>query len=1732
MLNNEEKSSLLYKHYLGVGESRITRDFFEESLKSNQRIQPDSLWTYGDLIPGENATKESLDLIRNLKDGEIYRVEIKESKFVDVVKYHENVQLTKIDDGTDNSFLIKVDDKIVKNIIPFNFFEDYYIYNLTTADGTKIYFGAGDWIVDTYAGVLTFYGQLPEGVDHNNPPRLSFYEYMGGNGFKIDAPGLDAIVLPVNNLRINKDDCSLSGDLLRKAINDSADALVEDFSTLYGYDGSDNGPGIGVSYERLVPVVYSSTKNNVFAFDESDESGVYAIISTNKTSYENVVFISQKAPDTFNLIKTDDGYSIDDGLSYKIEENGFCKVVSKDESFWIIVKHSPDFVNEIITVERDIPSLVLMYWDEKRSDYFPWSADEDIEFNTGIPIVCYANTIPPSAQLNQVSLQSFNDTISPDYYGPRTATVVVASENTIDNKSADYIVKDDENYDLPSILEKIATDKGRNFKGKILLRAGVYKCYKDLDLSILNSCIIEGESASTDTSNEVFIDGKIISSSHCISVLRNLEVGEIYIEKGNTIIENVSVAHDSESGFVYGDITVKCESAKIINCRANTLNAIRSKDEYYGFITVDECNFYTSLNSSVVINSKNVIVRNSLINNLTVEDDCSSVFFTGNTVRKIEKKPQHIFIEPNNYVTQIGEGVNEHEFPSDMTFPLYHQKYSRMFTKFGHDFPVKYNTDSNELDLVLDHERVKVEDGEITTIIEPSFIDIHKETLDKIKRHSNAEMSVPSPETEGLPKDENGVNQITNLEHALIDIYASKADLRHGKVPIEQLPDSVAYGGLLYVGNWSFEEHNGNYPTFEDVVKLGIMDRLSRDENVNEMQPGWFFIVEKSIADTVKVENINNLVYESNNEIKVIFTSNDKTFQMIFDKSKGSMDSISLYWSDDNYATKIASYSNVNFNPNGISFGTLYRTEQLLDVPDIDTINGMLPWGNDNEFTFSWAGDDVQLNGVTVEVIGLKLYENDNPTKEQVAVDGVIYTAGDWLIYTGYEATNSILDQFENQAGIVTFNCKSDVLDRQLSTNVEFVLFRNEVCVSDYLMTVDTDDNHYMETCSVILDILDFNKDTRRFKLKFNRIKDVIENHTVVGYYPDSNQLQFPLQEGVIYQYSIEDYENGQFNIINESTSKSRIFTSDVLSNPNNWEKIDRSYDDPVYSQLPSHTVSRTDVNRPWKWTEGGKGAEDLSSKTIAEALEILNNSIKKLEPKRSLNISKLNIKLTDEDSILGYKEFIDSSNSFSDVKKGFDLNERTEYEVNCGERNRFNSFYLGDSADVTVFLNGNASETKKVEKGNTTTFEIEGSSFEVDYTTDLYDDSIESCGKEGYWNAAFFSGTISAGLGNYRLQLNAKNIIPDVFENEAYNETSNTLSFTTFKPLSYKNNDYNDIVTATATPSWEGLKTLYLNGIRYIESDNKVILKDFRMSNVSNNFIPETGLKIELWSDLNPEYRIELNNFDYSKNADTGFINISKSDIVYTLPEMIERRDSITFYVTLYDFYGESKDYECARMNVLISNISVDKRVINAGAELYPDILASSSDAGTTIDHRELIKDFNLQNAFDDVNLPFNNSYKWPAGEWTYNNNVVSYEDESYKRGLVVNNKSYRFILLDTGITLNEASGFTVKITTDDETWTIDKFSGSTNGLILQARVVDGGTYQTPWLDCNAPIGPYSKIKDDSVNGHPAMFAGSSTATMKRVSFGRSTISGKLYLRVGITNDKMIRNVEVLEVV
>jgi hypothetical protein len=71
-----------------------------------------------------------------------------------------------------------------------------------------------------------------------------------------------------------------------------------------------------------------------------------------------------------------------------------------------------------------------------------------------------------------------------------------------------------------------------------------------------------------------------------------------------------------------------------------------------------------------------------------------------------------------------------------------------------------------------------------------------------------------------------------------------------------QIPDSVAYGGLLFVGTWSFEYQDaeaalpgdngyvdgGGYSSYTDASKNLTIDKI-QDEG---LEPGWFWIVSSS----------------------------------------------------------------------------------------------------------------------------------------------------------------------------------------------------------------------------------------------------------------------------------------------------------------------------------------------------------------------------------------------------------------------------------------------------------------------------------------------------------------------------------------------------------------------------------------------------------------------------------------------------------------------------------------------------------------------------------------------------------------------------------------------------------------------------------------------------------------------------------------------------------------------
>ncbi len=113
-----------------------------------------------------------------------------------------NTQVTVVFDSTSAPL-----SRCLRNVIAFDYgVNGSYAYQVYKSDGTPIYFGQGGLHLDTYSGVLTFYGQLPAGVSDATPPSISFYRYVG----KI---GLNTSHLPNGSVGIGTDNPAVSLDI-------------------------------------------------------------------------------------------------------------------------------------------------------------------------------------------------------------------------------------------------------------------------------------------------------------------------------------------------------------------------------------------------------------------------------------------------------------------------------------------------------------------------------------------------------------------------------------------------------------------------------------------------------------------------------------------------------------------------------------------------------------------------------------------------------------------------------------------------------------------------------------------------------------------------------------------------------------------------------------------------------------------------------------------------------------------------------------------------------------------------------------------------------------------------------------------------------------------------------------------------------------------------------------------------------------------------------------------------------------------------------------------------------------------------------------------------------------------------------------------------------------------------------------------------------------------------------
>src|SRR5574344_208329 len=553
-LNEAQKLTSLYKGSLGVANTRTNREFFEEALRSSFTVKPTQLWKYGDLIPGKGSEDSEIDKIKKLsKDDNIYTYRLDESNVVQLIKYYKDVSFSVIDAGTKKSFVLLENNEPIKGVIPFNYYKDVYNYTLKTSAGVEIPFGVGDWVFDTNSGVLTFYGDVPDSVSVDNPPKISFYKYIGGYGFRNDMQGYEGALIPLSNIDIASGTFAFTtgygSQSLQHCIIEQANKVADGFVKSYGWDGSDNNIGVATGFEVMTPLIYSSSKDKVKGYDDSNDSNIQVLLTKAYVSEKSadayaptILYVSNKFPvgkHFFSIIEKEDGtgayISLDGGKKSDYVLNSVIRLDGPDDGF-VVIETSIGYEAKDYSFTTDLDSIRdstgvttagLFEGSIKDGKYLPFISKESSTFDFSFPIVAITGQIPPSITLNANQLDLLEDSITPDYYGPRIHSVVVAESSQQSVKSADFVVKNSEGYYVNDILKRIEEKYSKNLQGGIYFRTGTYKLNSSINKDFIdlgNPLIIQGEDREStiidsDTDCTITIDSKYLLSC------RNIEFG-------------------------------------------------------------------------------------------------------------------------------------------------------------------------------------------------------------------------------------------------------------------------------------------------------------------------------------------------------------------------------------------------------------------------------------------------------------------------------------------------------------------------------------------------------------------------------------------------------------------------------------------------------------------------------------------------------------------------------------------------------------------------------------------------------------------------------------------------------------------------------------------------------------------------------------------------------------------------------------------------------------------------------------------------------------------------------------------------------------------------------------------------------------------------------------------------------------------------------------------------------
>jgi len=200
----------------------------------------------------------------------------------------------------------------------------------------------------------------------------------------------------------------------------------------------------------------------------------------------------------------------------------------------------------------------------------------------------------------------------------------------------------------------------------------------------------------------------------------------------------------------------------------------------------------------------------------------------------------------------------------------------------------------------------------------------------------------------------------------------------------------------------------------------------------------------------------------------------------------------------------------------------------------------------------------------------------------------------------------------------------------------------------------------------------------------------------------------------------------------------------------------------------------------------------------------------------------------------------------------------------------------------------------------------------------------------------------------------------------------------------------------------------------------------------------------------------------------------------------------------------GSSRDIVFGRID---ANTVETARVFSGDASKKYPVIETVAGCGAAWDVYESLAGAEYGGELQKIN----SVYRWPSG------NYVAFGGPNYTSlsGITVEDQTgeWRWVTLKLASGISYKRSFRITFTGGNtSTWTADPFTKVTDGIMIYAKLDSSG-----WVDCNKPYVGYGAADTD---GAAAMDASDSSATVKRITLGTSSINnivGDLYLRIAL---------------